>query len=66
MGKKFVLAGLRLGIDAHEAIMSCADGMSVVGEKCERRGYFIPYLPLSSDAIYAMNLLIPHISIRYI
>jgi len=51
------------GIPAYEAIMNgLAEGMKVVGDKYEKKEYFLPDMLLSADAMYAgLNVLTPHI-----
>lgn len=52
------------GIDPYEAIINgLAKGMRTVGEKYEKKEYFLPDLLLSADAMYAgLNILTPHIT----
>lgn len=51
------------GVDPYEAIIQgLAAGMEDVGEKFERKEYFIPEMLISADAMYAgLNLLLPHL-----
>jgi len=51
------------GIPAYDAIMNgLAEGMKVVGDKYEKKEYFLPDMLLSADAMYAgLNVLTPHI-----
>ncbi len=55
---------LAVGIPAYDAIMNgLAEGMKVVGDKYEKKEYFLPDMLLSADAMYAgLNILTPHIS----
>jgi len=54
---------LARGIPAYDAIMNgLAEGMKVVGDKYEKKEYFLPDMLLSADAMYAgLNILTPHI-----
>ena len=54
---------LAAGISAYEAIMNgLAEGMKTVGDKYEKKEYFLPDMLLSADAMYAgLNVLTPHI-----
>lgn len=51
------------GIPPYEAVTKgLAEGMKIVGEKYEKKEYFLPEMLLSSDAMYAgLNILTPHI-----
>jgi dimethylamine corrinoid protein len=51
------------GIPPFDAIINgLAEGMKVVGDKYEKKEYFLPEMLLSSDAMYAgLNILTPHI-----
>jgi dimethylamine corrinoid protein len=61
--KAYAEKAIVLEIDAYEAIMTgCAEGMRVVGEKYQRREYFIPELLLSAEAMNAaMDILRPYV-----
>jgi len=54
---------VRSGIDAYEAIIKgCAKGMSVVGDKFEKKECFLPEVLLSAEAMEsAVSILKPHI-----
>jgi len=54
------------GIPPYEAVINgLAEGMKVVGDKYEKKEYFLPEMLLSSDAMYAgLNILTPHIKSR--
>ena len=51
------------GIPPYDAIiLGLAEGMKLVGDKYERKEYFLPDMLLSADAMYAgLNILTPHI-----
>ncbi len=51
------------GISAYDAIMNgLAEGMKTVGDKYEKKEYFLPDMLISADAMYAgLNILTPHI-----
>lgn len=57
---------LKAGIDAYEAIMKgCSEAMKIVGEKYEKREYFIPEVLLSVEALQAaVEVLRPHIKME--
>lgn len=56
---------IKVKIDAYRALMSCIDGMTVVGEKFNKKEYFVPELLLSADATYAaMDILIPNLNVE--
>lgn len=50
-------------IPAYDAVINgLAEGMKVVGDKYEKKEYFLPEMLLSADAMYAgLNILTPHI-----
>jgi corrinoid protein of di/trimethylamine methyltransferase len=54
---------LAAGISAYDAIMNgLAEGMKTVGDKYEKKEYFLPDMLISADAMYAgLNILTPHI-----
>ncbi len=54
---------LASGISAYDAIMNgLAEGMKTVGDKYEKKEYFLPDMLISADAMYAgLNILTPHI-----
>jgi corrinoid protein of di/trimethylamine methyltransferase len=54
---------LAAGISAYDAIMNgLAEGMKTVGDKYEKKEYFLPDMLVSADAMYAgLNILTPHI-----
>ena len=54
---------LAAGIPPYDTIINgLAEGMKLVGEKYERKEYFLPDMLLSADAMYAgLNILTPHI-----
>ena len=54
---------LASGISAYDAIMNgLAEGMKIVGDKYEKKEYFLPDMLVSADAMYAgLNVLTPHI-----
>jgi corrinoid protein of di/trimethylamine methyltransferase len=54
---------LTAGISAYDAIMNgLAEGMKTVGDKYEKKEYFLPDMLISADAMYAgLNILTPHI-----
>jgi dimethylamine corrinoid protein len=54
---------LAAGISAYDAIMDgLAEGMKTVGDKYEKKEYFLPDMLISADAMYAgLNILTPHI-----
>ena len=54
---------LNKGIPPYDAVINgLAEGMKVVGEKYEKKEYFLPEMLLSADAMYAgLNILTPHI-----
>jgi corrinoid protein of di/trimethylamine methyltransferase len=54
---------LASGISAYDAIMNgLAEGMKTVGDKYEKKEYFLPDMLVSADAMYAgLNVLTPHI-----
>jgi dimethylamine corrinoid protein len=54
---------LATGISAYYAIMNgLAEGMKTVGDKYEKKEYFLPDMLVSADAMYAgLNILTPHI-----
>ncbi len=51
------------GVSAYDAIMNgLAEGMKTVGDKYEKKEYFLPDMLISADAMYAgLNILTPHI-----
>ena len=51
------------GVPPYDAIiLGLAEGMKLVGDKYERKEYFLPDMLLSADAMYAgLNILTPHI-----
>jgi corrinoid protein of di/trimethylamine methyltransferase len=51
------------GVPPFDAIINgLAEGMKIVGDKYEKKEYFLPEMLLSSDAMYAgLNVLTPHI-----
>lgn len=54
---------LEEGVPPYEAIiLGLAEGMKLVGDKYERKEYFLPDMLISADAMYAgLNILTPHI-----
>jgi corrinoid protein of di/trimethylamine methyltransferase len=54
---------LAAGVSAYDAIMNgLAEGMKTVGDKYEKKEYFLPDMLVSADAMYAgLNILTPHI-----
>lgn len=54
---------LAAGVSAYDAIMNgLAEGMKTVGDKYEKKEYFLPDMLISADAMYAgLNILTPHI-----
>lgn len=54
---------LEEGVPPYDAIiLGLAEGMKLVGDKYERKEYFLPDMLLSADAMYAgLNILTPHI-----
>jgi corrinoid protein of di/trimethylamine methyltransferase len=51
------------GVPPYDAVIfGLSEGMKIVGDKYERKEYFLPDMLLSADAMYAgMNILTPHI-----
>jgi corrinoid protein of di/trimethylamine methyltransferase len=51
------------GVPPYDAIiLGLAEGMKLVGDKYERKEYFLPDMLISADAMYAgLNILTPHI-----
>lgn len=64
--KKVAELALKSGVDAYEAILKgCNKGMKIVGERFERKEYFLPELLASASAMYsAVNILKPHIKVK--
>jgi dimethylamine corrinoid protein len=64
--KAYAEKAIKLGIDAYEAIVKgCAEGMLVVGDKYQKREYFIPELLLSAEAMYAaIEVLKPYLQVE--
>lgn len=54
---------LEEGVPPYDAIiLGLAKGMKLVGDKYERKEYFLPDMLISADAMYAgLNILTPHI-----
>jgi len=57
---------LKSDVDAYEAIVKgCNEGMKIVGDKFEKKEYFVPEVLASADAMYAaVNILKPHIKVK--
>jgi len=64
--KAYAEKAIELGIGAYEAIVKgCAEGMLVVGDKYQKREYFIPELLLSAEAMYAaIEVLKPYLHVE--
>lgn len=64
--RKAAKLALEKGVDAYEAIMKgCNEGMKVVGDKFERKEYFIPEVLASAHAMSAaVEVLKAHIKVK--
>jgi corrinoid protein of di/trimethylamine methyltransferase len=63
LAEEWARKALEEGVPPYDAIiLGLAEGMKIVGDKYEKKEYFLPDMLLSADAMYAgLNILTPHI-----